>query len=95
MTFNEMVLIISCLVLKNKGKSINEVLTEYEDAFDKSIINGIIISKKRETIYINCKSHKVRKFTLVIIGDKIYYWLSSFGRWEKLNVPENLLEDIV
>ena len=95
MTFNEMILIVNVLVLKNKGKSINEVLTEYDDAFDKTIIHSIIITKNSETLYIKCKSHKVRNFTLAIIGDKIYYWLSSFGRWEKLNVPENLLEDIV
>ena len=95
MTFNEMILIVNCLVLKNKGKSINEVFTEYDDAFDKTIIHSIIISKKSNTLYIKCKSHKVRNFTLAIIDDKIYYWLSTFGCWEILNVPENILEDIV
>ena len=96
MTVNEMILIVSVLVLKNKGKSINKVLTKYDDAFDKTIINRIIIiSKNSNIVYINCKSHKVRNFTLVIIDDKIYYWLSTFGHWEILNVPENILEDIV
>ena len=95
MTFNVMLLIVNVLVLKNKGKSINKVLIKYDDAFDKTIINCISISKNGNAIFINCKSHKVRNFTLVIISDKIYYWLSTFGRWEILNVPENILEDIV
>ena len=95
MTFNVMILIVNVLVLKNKGKSINKVLTKYDDAFGETIINGIIIFKNSNTVYIKCKSHKVRNFTLVIISDKIYYWLSTFGHWEILNVPENILEDIV
>lgn len=104
MTFNQMVLIISNLVLKNKGKPITTILTKYDNVYDNCIITGEIkiseskISESKLSIYIIChtkgKNYR-RSFSIDLRSNEIYYWLSTYGRWELLKVPENILEDIV
>lgn len=94
MTFNQMLLVVNLIAVKFKGKSINKILTKYDNAFDKTIICGNILID-RERIFVRCNSRSSRNFTIVLRNGEIYYWLSIYGYWEKLNVPENILEDIV